>query len=111
MHKYAYTIHYKQFVCGCPVWDTHNRRALLKFLLCYGHYGLIGIHNKTCNILFGLHIYEPAVAQTCPYGLRQGLGAGNSCKPHDEIYTNVLFMYPYQPIVRQHKETEVRHVY
>jgi hypothetical protein len=20
MHKYAYTIHYKQFACGCPVW-------------------------------------------------------------------------------------------
>jgi len=50
MHKYAYTIHYKQFACDCPVWDTHNRRALLKFLLCYRHYGLIGIHNKTCNI-------------------------------------------------------------
>jgi len=31
MHKYAYTIHYKQFACDCPVWDAHNRRTLITF--------------------------------------------------------------------------------
>ena len=57
MHKYTYTIHYKQFACGCPVWvDGGNLYVVsltsschLMEIFCYWLCHLIQPHTNSKN--------------------------------------------------------------